>query len=82
MKENFIKMVSSELKIIRIEHDDLQEDLARKSGVAMSTISKYEAGEKNMNICKIEEILKPYDISLFVFFNRILAKTHIIGRNT
>ena len=76
MKDNFIKLVSSELKIIRIEHDDLQEDLARKSGVAMSTISRYEAGEKNMNIHKIEEILKPYQISLYIFFNRVLAKTH------
>ena len=75
MKDNFMKMVSSELKIIRIEHGDLQEDLAKKSGVAMSTISKYEAGDKNMNIYKIEEILKPYKISLFIFFNRILAKT-------
>lgn len=75
MKDNFIKAVSSELKIIRIEHDDLQETLSKKSGVAMSTISKYETGEENMNINKIEEILKPYNISLFIFFNRILAKT-------
>lgn len=75
MKDNFIKAVSSELKIIRIEHDDLQETLSKKSGVAMSTISKYETGEENMNLNKIEEILKPYNISLFIFFNRILAKT-------
>lgn len=75
MKENFLKKVSAELKIIRIENDDLQEDLALKSGVAASTISKYEAGEKNMNLLKIEQILKPYNIDLYVFFERIFAKT-------
>ena len=75
MKETFLKIVSSELKIIRIEHGDLQEDLAYKSGVATSTISKYESGENDMNISKIEQILKPYQISLYIFFERILAKT-------
>lgn len=75
MKDNFLKAVSSELKIIRIEHNDLQEDLSKKSNVAMSTISKYEAGEENMNINKIEQILQAYNISLFIFFERILAKT-------
>ncbi len=75
MKSDFLKAVSSELKIIRIEHNDLQEELSNKSGVAMSTISKYETGGENMNINKIEQILKPYNISLFIFFNRILAKT-------
>lgn len=75
MKEKFLKLVASELKIIRIEHNDLQEDLALKSGVATSTISKYEAGDKDMNIVKIEQILKPYDIDLFIFFSRIIAKT-------
>lgn len=75
MKEEFLRKVSAELKILRIEHNDFQEDLAEKSGVAASTISKYEAGEKNMNLLKIEQILKPYNIDLYIFFERILAKT-------
>lgn len=75
MKNDFIKAVSKELKLIRIEHNDLQEDLSKKSKVATSTISKYEAGEENMNISKIAEIIKPYNISLFIFFERIIAKT-------
>lgn len=75
MKDNFLKLVSSELKIIRIEHNDLQEELANKSGVATSTISNYENGDKNMKINKIEQILNPYNISLSIFFERVLAKT-------
>lgn len=75
MKEKFLKAVSSELKIVRIENNDLQEDLSAKSGVAMSTISKYEAGETDMKINKIEQIIKPYGLNLFIFFRRIIAKT-------
>lgn len=74
MKEEFMKKVSRELKFIRLENDDKQEDLAIKSKVAMSTISKYEDGSRNMNLYKIEEILDPYGITLEKFFNRVLAK--------
>lgn len=77
MKEEFLKSVSSELKIIRIEHNDLQDDLSSKSGVAASTISKYESGTNDMNIAKIEQIIKPYGLNLYIFFERILAKTQI-----
>lgn len=75
MKEKFLKKVSSELKILRIEHGDLQEELAVKSRVASSTISRYEDGEQNMNLRKIEQIIKPYNITLDIFFKRVLAKT-------
>ena len=75
MKESFIKAVANELKIIRIENNDLQEDLARKTGIATSTISRYETGINGMDINKLEELLKPYNVSLYIFFNRVLAKT-------
>lgn len=75
MKESFIKAVANELKIIRIENDDLQEDLARKTGIATSTISRYETGVNGMDINKLEELLKPYNVNLYIFFNRVLAKT-------
>lgn len=76
MKEEFLKSVASELKILRVEHNMSQEELQEKSGVASSTISKYEAGEKDMNLLKIEQMLKPYGINLSIFFARIIAKTH------
>lgn len=76
-KTQFLKLVSSELKILRIENSDLQEELARKSGVAPSTISKYEQGSCSMNMDKIEQIIKPYGLDLSIFFERVLAKTHI-----
>ena len=74
MKEEFIRRVCLELKFIRLENDDNQGNLALKSGVATSTISRYEAGTMNMDLYKIKEILKPYNVSLEDFFKRVLAK--------
>ena len=56
MKADFLKIVGSELKIVRIENGDSQEELAIKTGVATSTISKYEIGLKDMNLSKIEQL--------------------------
>lgn len=74
MKEEFIRRVCLELKFIRLENNDNQGNLALKSGVATSTISRYEAGIMNMDLYKIKEILKPYNVSLEDFFKRVLAK--------
>lgn len=74
MKDEFIRRVCLELKFIRLENNDNQGNLALKSGVATSTISRYEAGTMNMDLYKIKEILKPYNVSLEDFFKRVLAK--------
>ena len=74
-KKEFKKIMCSELKIIRLEHGDDQLELAKKCGVATSTISKYENGVGKIYIDKIEEIISAYNISLPIFFERILAKS-------
>lgn len=77
MKETMKKAIADKLRMIRLEKHDRIEDLALKSGVASSTISKYEQGISDMSLNKLEQILKPYNISLYIFFENILAKTHI-----
>ncbi|MCI7554480.1 MAG: helix-turn-helix domain-containing protein [Tenericutes bacterium] len=76
MKETMKKAIADKLRMIRLEKHDRIEDLALKSGVASSTISKYEQGISDMSLNKLEQILKPYNISLYIFFENILAKTH------
>lgn len=76
MKETIKKAIADKLRMIRLEKHDRIEDLALKSGVASSTISKYEQGISDMSLNKLEQILKPYNISLYIFFENILAKTH------
>lgn len=76
MKDTIKKDIADKLRIIRLENHDRIEDLAIKSGVASSTISKYEQGFADMSINKLEQLLKPYNISLYIFFKDILAKSH------
>lgn len=76
MKETMKKAIADKLRMIRLQKHDRIEDLALKSGVASSTISKYEQGISDMSLNKLEQILKPYNISLYIFFENILAKTH------
>lgn len=82
MKEKFLKLVSNEIKIIRIENRDSQEELSQKTGIAPSTISKYESGEQEMNLLKIQQMLAPYGVTLPIFFARIIAKTQNGERNS
>lgn len=35
-----------------------QEELAEKTGISVYTIKKYEQGQRDINICKLENLLK------------------------
>lgn len=76
MKDTMKKAIADRLRMNRLEKHDRIEDLALKSNVASSTISKYEQGISDMSLNKLEQILKPYNINLYIFFDDILAKTH------
>lgn len=75
MKETIGQKIGNSLKTIRNEHKYNLEDLSLKSGVSSSTLSRYEAGIGKMKIDTLEKILNSYDISLDIFFNKIVAKT-------
>lgn len=74
-KREFKKIMCSELKIIRLEHGYDQLKLSEKCGVATSTLSRYENGTGKIYLDKVEQILSAYNISITVFFERILAKS-------
>lgn len=76
MNKSFRQLVANKLRLIRLEREDRIEDLALKSGIAPSTISRYESGKYDMTLDKIEQLLKPYNINLYIFFENIHAKTH------
>ena len=75
IKKTMKCLFAHSLKMLRMDHRDRIEDLAKKSGVASSTISKYEQGTADMSIDKLEQIIAPYNISLYIFFLNTLAKT-------
>lgn len=74
MKNNIFELVSKELKILRIENGLSQEELSKKSKISISSIVRYEQKDNDIKLSTLEKLIKPYGISLFIFFERIIAK--------
>jgi len=55
------------LKQLRVEASLRQVDLAEKLYKPQSYISKYESGEKNLDVLELKEICKALNIELSVF---------------
>lgn len=54
---NFVKEKRAEVKLT-------QEDLAERAGVALTVIRKIEQGKENMNLEKVNQVLKMFGHTL------------------
>lgn len=79
MNEEIKKTIAHELKILRINNNMTQSDVARKVNVNEGTIVRYEKNNVTMQIDTIAKIISAYGIDLFSFFELIIAKTHKNG---
>ena len=59
------------LKQLRVEASLRQVDLAKKLYKPQSYISKYESGEKNLDVLELKEICKALNIELSVFVDML-----------
>ena len=65
-------------KLLRHQRDEAglrQIDLAKKLGKPQSYISKYESGERNLDILEIKEICAVFEITLSDFSRKLEDKT-------
>lgn len=76
MNEEIKKTIAHELKILRINNNMTQSDVARKVGINEGTIVRYEKNNVTMQIDTIAKIISAYGIDIFSFFEIIIAKTH------
>lgn len=74
MKEELKIIVGKQLMLIRKEADLSIEELANKTKLATSTISRYENGKHNMNIDVIYKIVNGCNSSMNIFFEKCIAK--------
>lgn len=75
MNDDFLKQISRELKVVRIEHDLSIQELSEKTGISTATICNYENNKTFLYMNKILEMLSAYeDITPIIFFNRITTK--------
>ncbi|HFD31419.1 MAG TPA: XRE family transcriptional regulator [Gammaproteobacteria bacterium] len=65
-------------KLLRQQRDEAgfrQVDLAKKLGKPQSYISKYESGEKNLDILEVKEICAVFEITLSDFSKKLEDET-------
>ena len=62
------------LKKIRQEKGILQVDLAEKLGVPQSFVSKYESGDRRLDILELRQVCKAIGISLEEFIQQLEEK--------
>lgn len=77
MKEkSFEELISEELMILRRDAHISLEELAQKTNIAISTLSKYENNKVKMFIPTITKIINSYDgMNEKIFFTRVVTKS-------
>jgi transcriptional regulator with XRE-family HTH domain len=68
MKDNLSKKIGKRLKLLRIEKDLKQSELAEILKVTDSNVSKYERGDIEINFETLVKISKYFDVSLDYLF--------------
>jgi transcriptional regulator with XRE-family HTH domain len=64
------------LKEIRQQHGITQVELAKKLGVPQSFVSKYESGERQLDILELRQICQHIGISFDSFIRQLEEKIH------
>lgn len=75
-KHNIKEAIANELKRLRFEHNLTQSELSKQSNVDISTIVRYEKNNVTMQLDTIIKLVESFGISIFIFFEQLLAKTH------
>lgn len=64
------------LRQLRMEADLRQQDLAERIGEPQSFVSKYESGERRLDIVELRQICAALGISLVSFIHRLEGEWH------
>jgi transcriptional regulator with XRE-family HTH domain len=59
------------LRQMRVDRGVTQAELARKLGVPQSVVSKYESGERRLDILELREVCKALGLGLADFVRRL-----------
>jgi transcriptional regulator with XRE-family HTH domain len=64
------KVLLSLLRQVRMEAEMRQEDLAQALGMPQSVVSKFESGERRLDLLELSDVCKALGISLSEFVRR------------
>lgn len=74
------KTMADELMKLRYEKDMTAIEVARRSGINVGTVFKYELNKvQSMNTDTLAKILEVYGVPLDIFFHEVSAKTQKVN---
>ena len=68
------KVLLSLLRDLRMEADLRQEDVAERIGRPQSFVSKYESGERRLDILELRDVCEALDTSLIIFVKKLESR--------
>ena len=72
--KEFNKFIGKELMLLRKDRGLTNEELSNISGVATSTISRYENGDGAINLDTFNKLIINLNSDIYIFFKNIFAK--------
>ena len=69
-------IVAKELKVLRVRKDLSVDKVADDIGINRETIRRYERGETDITIEKLEMLLNYYEADAHIFFENVCANMH------
>ena len=75
-KHDIKEAIANGLRQLRFDYKLTQSELSKQSNVDISTIVRYEKNNVTMQLDTIIKLVESFGISIFVFFEQIIAKTH------
>ena len=74
--DEFYKTIGKNIKKVRLNARETQEEFAERAGIALTVIRKIEQGKENLNMDKVNHVLKMFGHTLAPVNARELAKNN------
>jgi transcriptional regulator with XRE-family HTH domain len=74
------KALKELLRDLRLEANLRQEDVAERLHVPQSFVSKYESGERRLDVLEIRSLCRVFGVTLLDFVSRLEAKLNVVGQ--
>ncbi len=74
------KALKELLRDLRLEANLRQEDVAERLHVPQSFVSKYESGERRLDVLEIRSLCTVFGVTLLEFVSRLEDKLKVVGQ--
>lgn len=74
------KALQELLRDFRVEANMRQEDVAERLNIPQSFVSKYESGERRLDVLEVRSLCAVFGVTFLEFVSRLEAKITMVGQ--